>query len=222
MPTLLLLLALAAPAAPRAEATGGCHCFTQRTFDPGAPAAADPYVLATTRNSLLSAAFDLPKREIVRAEMGGTSPDDLWIAHWAAARAKVPADGLLDAARRKGSWKAALGDREALGDGVERLGPAFRAALARGAPARELAALAVDDVLASRARAEAAAVAALRAAGASSAETILATFAGRRLGAAPIELLAKVRGGSATWGSVLHGGGVAPAELDGLVRGEVR
>ena len=73
-PALALAAALVAalPGVPRAEPAGACHCYQDRAFDPGRPAAADPYILATTRSSLLSAAFGVEKRSLVAAVMSGT------------------------------------------------------------------------------------------------------------------------------------------------------
>ncbi|HET9553331.1 MAG TPA: hypothetical protein VFP50_10215, partial [Anaeromyxobacteraceae bacterium] len=139
----LLAAALLAPAAARAEGTGGCHCFQDRTFDPARPAAADPYVLATTRSSLLSAAYGIQKASLVRAVMTGSAPEDLWIAEWVGAKAGRPAAQLLAAREERGSWPAAL-------QGATGLGAPFEAALAAGGDARSLAALAVDDVLVHR------------------------------------------------------------------------
>ena len=177
------------------------------------PAAADEYILATTRNSLLSAAFAVSKREIVQAEMTGTSPDDLWIAHWAAARTGRDPQALLSQRRAGGSWRFALADAD-----PRRLGAPFAEALARGAPDVGLASVAVDDVLVFRLGASPASVAALRRAGATSPETILASVAARRAGRSAEGLLREVRQGTSTWGSLLHELGVAPADLDEVVR----
>src|SRR5512137_1238923 len=125
--TLLLALALL-PAHAAAVSAPACPCFKDRTFDPIRPAAADPYILATTRSSLLSAAYGVPKADLVQAVMTGTDPDDLWVAHWAAARTGASARSLLDAREKAGSWQAALGGARAA-----RLGPAFEKALAAGA-----------------------------------------------------------------------------------------
>ena len=48
-----LALALAAllPAPGLAAPAAACHCYRDRAFDPARPAAADPYILATTRSS---------------------------------------------------------------------------------------------------------------------------------------------------------------------------
>ena len=215
-PALTLAAALVLlPAVARPEATAGCHCFQDRTFEPARPGAADPYILATTRSSLLSAAFGVPKTELVRAVMTGTTPEDLWVAHWAAARSKRQPAGLLDARAEKGSWRAALA-------GAGTLGPAFDAALARDAGAPELAALAVDDVLVARTRASPAALKAIRAAGAGTEELVVATVVSSKLGAPVLPLVVEVRAGRTTWGAVLHEAGIDPGQLDGLVRGMVR
>src|SRR5512139_4163179 len=68
----------AAPSADAAKSTAGCHCFRDRTFELERPAAVDPYILATTRSSLLSAAFGPGKASLVQAVMTGTAPEDLW------------------------------------------------------------------------------------------------------------------------------------------------
>ncbi|WP_242335103.1 MULTISPECIES: hypothetical protein [Anaeromyxobacter] len=204
-------------AAPGAgtKSTAGCHCFRDRTFELERPAAADPYILATTRSSLLSAAFGPGKASLVQAVMTGTAPEDLWIAHFAAARSGGDAGALLEAKGAKGAWKPALA-------GAKGLDGPFAAALARGAPDRELAGIAVDDVLVRRAGASAEAVRAVRQAGASTEETILATVLSRKLGSPAVPLVQKVRSGQATWGRVLNDAGLVPKQMDGIVREIVR
>ena len=44
-----------------AESTINCHCFQDRSFDPGDKFAADDYILATSFNSLLAKSFDITK-----------------------------------------------------------------------------------------------------------------------------------------------------------------
>jgi hypothetical protein len=213
--SVLALAALLSSAPVLAEPTGPCHCFRQRTFDPAQPEAADPYILATVRSSLLSAAFGPPKRELVAAVMTGTPPEDLWIAHWAAARTGRDASALLSVRGSRRSWSAAL-------DGATGLSGPFQAALARGAPDAELAAIAVDDVLGARLGAVASELAAVRAAGASTSEVILSTLLAARVGTAPATVLAPVKAGRATWGAALRALGLAPKDLDGVVRAAVR
>jgi hypothetical protein len=215
-PTAALLAVLAAaPALAGAAPAATCHCYRDRSFDPERPAAADPYLLATTRSSLLSASYGISKAALVTAVMGGTQPDALWIAYWAGGRAARDPDALLEAAKAGRAWKDVLA-------GAGRLGPAFEAALARGAADEELAAIAVDDVLVSRAGADGGAVRALRIGRASSGETILATFLARKTAVPAPQLLERVRSGGATWGSLLVEAGLAPGALDAFVRAAVR
>lgn len=204
-------LAAVAPAAAGAGPAGACHCYRDRTFDPARPAAADAYILATSRSSLLSAALGPSKRELVQSAMTGTSPEDLWIAHWAAARGRANASALLDGREEGRSWQALL----ASAPGLE---PAFRAALSRGAPDAELAALAADDVLVSGAGADREDVTALRRQGASTGEVILSVVLARRLQTDPETVLAAAKAPGATWGALLQALGMVPKDLDGLVR----
>lgn len=215
MPRLLAaLLALAPASLAVAAPTVTCHCFRNRSFDPADPPAADPYILANARSSLLSATFGVSKASLVRAVMGGTAPEDLWIAHWTAARTGRDADALLAAASEAGSWRAALA-------GANGLPPPFEAALARGARPEELAALAVDDVLAARLGADAAALGALRAAGARSEQVVVSIFLAERLKVPAAAVYARFRDGGATWGTLLHEAGLAPEGIEGAMRAAV-
>jgi hypothetical protein len=208
-------LAAVPTAASAAEPVAACHCFRERTWNPEKPAAADPYILATTRSSLLSAAFGPPKAELVSAAMGGRAAEDLWVAHWAGTRLGRPAADLLSARDRTGGWAAALA-------GAKGLGASFDAALAAGGDARALAALAVEDVLRARLGAGPRDLQALRSAGASIEELVLASVLARHLGVPTAPLVREVRAGRTTWGAVLDGAGLAPKAMDGIVRGLVR
>jgi hypothetical protein len=208
---LLLTAAVALPAAAGAEPTGACHCYQDRTFDPARPAAADPYILATSRSSLLSAAYGVEKRSLVSAVMTGTPAEDLWVAPYAGGRTGRPAAALLALRQDRGSWKAALA-------GLQGLDAPFAAAVERGADAAALASLAVDAVLVSRLHATPAGLRALADAGATPEERILATVLAAQLAAPTAPLVVQVRSGRASWGEVLRDAGLAPRDLDGLVR----
>ncbi|MCM2333199.1 MAG: hypothetical protein NDI82_04545 [Anaeromyxobacteraceae bacterium] len=208
---LAVAMAAAVPAASRAAPTVACHCYQDRTFDPERPAAADPYILATARSSLLSAAFGVDKRSLVSAAMTGTAAEDLWVAHHAGARTGRPAAALLALLLERGNWAAAL-------SGLPGLDASFAAALAGGADRRALASLAVDDVLVSRLYAAPAAVRSLRHAGATPEERILASALAVHLSTPTAPLVAHVRAGKASWGEVLRDAGLSPRDLDGLIR----
>lgn len=208
---LAALLAAAAPNPTRAAPTAACHCYRDRTFDPERPAAADPYILATTRSSLLSAAFGVDKRSLVSAVMTGTAAEDLWVAQYAGARSRQPAAALLALRQDRGNWPAAL-------TGLQGLDGPFATALSAGADSRALAGLVVDDVLVSRLRAAPSAVKSLRDAGATPEERILASVLAVHLSAPTLPLVINVHAGKACWGEVLRDAGLAPKDMDGLIR----
>jgi len=212
-----LAVVLASAAAARGADAPSCHCFRDRTFDPSRPSGADAYILAAARNSLLSAAFGVSKASLIQAEMTGSSPDDLWVAHWAGARAERDPGALLSQRQAGGSWQFALADVDA-----RKLGPPFERALRAGAPGVALASVAVDDVVIGRLRAPASSVTALRAAGASSAETVVAALVARRTGRRAEEHLRAVRQNAATWGTLLRDAGLAPSDLDAVIRSALR
>jgi hypothetical protein len=212
---LALVLAFAPMAAPSAAPAVTCHCFKDRSFDPAAPASADAYILATSSNSLLSAAFGVPKAGLVRSLMTGTQPADLWIAHWAARKIGRDADWLLDALAETGSWRAALAGSAGLPAGFER-------ELAHRSTPSALAALAVDDVLTARLGADPGVLRELRRAGGSSEELVVAVFLAQRLKGDPRELISRVRSGRATWGSLVNDAGMSPQGIDLSMRASLR
>ena len=63
-----------------AESTINCHCFQNRSFDPGDKFASDDYILATSFNSLLARSFEISKEQVVRLKMEEkVSQDDLLV-----------------------------------------------------------------------------------------------------------------------------------------------
>lgn len=217
MPVLVLVLVVALAAHAAAAPTVTCHCFRDREYDPGRPGAVDPYALATARNSLLASAFGMEKGDVVRALMTGTSPEDLWVSHWAASRLGTDPRALRAARAERGSWKQALAGADAT-----RLGPAFARALAEGRGDTALADAAVDEVLVARLRVDPGALRALRQAGATSPEAVLACLLSPRLRKPAASLVAEARRGSASWGSLLREGGLGPKDIEGEVKRALR
>lgn len=209
--SLLLLLILATPVL--AEPAISCHCFRERDYDPARPGAADPYLLATAQNSLISAAYAADKKAIVKARMTGTSGEDLWIAHYAAARQGRSAAELLTARAAARSWSAVLVPLD-----PARFGARFAGAVAAGEGDAVLAAIATDETLSARLGVQARELAALRSHGASNQETVLAAFLARRSGRPAVPPFEEVRAGRTSWGTLLHRLGIAPGTVEGEIR----
>ncbi|NOY45339.1 MAG: hypothetical protein GXP50_07800 [Deltaproteobacteria bacterium] len=193
-----------------AASTVSCHCFRDRSYDPARPAAADTYVLATSRNSLLAAVFGVSKGTVVRSLMTGTAPEALWAAHGLAARTGLRASDLLAAHGQTGSWARAL----ELGYDPARIGGKVGELVRAG---QDPAPAVVDEILSTRVGVPGDQIAALRAVGASDAETVAASVLGRLTGKDPVGFLKQVRAGKATWGSLFHDAGVAPSDIDDAI-----
>jgi hypothetical protein len=215
--TLALLAASSPLPSAAAESAVTCHCFRDREYTLEAPAAADPYILATTRSSTLAAVYGVDKAVLVRTVMKGTAAEDLWIAYWAGARLGRDASALLQAKRAAGSWKAVLGPEHG-----KALGAPMSDALARDASDADLAGLAVDDAVVSGLRAAPEVVRLTRAAGASSPELILALLLAPRLQRGPPDIVALVRQAGRSWGALLSDAAIKPADLDEIVARTVK
>jgi hypothetical protein len=204
---LCTILALPLPAA--AATAISCHCFTERSYDPARPTVADPYFLATAQNSFFATVFGLEKRAVVMKKQQGVSGDDLWIAHWAAARAGVTPDDLL---QRKGSWKDTLAKLRL----IPPPGPRTAAALALKNPTdTALAEAVVDDLLQQHGLLPEAELTSLRRERASNQEVILATLLALKTGQPPGSLRQRVKSGNASWGLLLQQAKLEPSAIQG-------
>lgn len=208
---LLLVPALPAHAAPSIA----CHCFQDRSYDPANPQRVDPYLLANARNSLLAAAFGLNKKEIVRARMGGTAGEELWIAHYLARQTGTATADLLRSRQGEASWPAALAARQIAPAST---GPLFAAALAAGGSDADLATAAADEVLTGGVKVPPIELRGLRQAGGETGEIILALLISRRAERPAVGILADVRAGRTAWGELLQQVAILPAELEAAVR----
>jgi hypothetical protein len=187
-----------------------CHCFKDRSYNADDPGKIDPYLLATTQNSLMACVFDIPKKDIVQAKMSGTSGDDLWIAHYCASKSGVDPKKLMAAKKDAGSWKTAL-KRE----GVEfsKLGDKFSGLVSAGALEESLSSEIVDYMLEKRLGAGPDVLKHLRAKGASSKEVILSTIFSLRSGHRSDEFYRTVTSGQMTWGNHMHALGLQPKDM---------
>jgi hypothetical protein len=175
----ILAVVILFPAAFPAPSWGGCHCFKDRSFDPLRPASADPYVLATARNSLVASASGMSKGKVVKMRMTGAAETDIWLSMY------------LESARGK----------------EDAASPAFKTAEKAGDKEAMAAALA-DRVLARTYKVDGQTLSKLRAAGANTAEVTLSLLVSGRTGKAPGDIFAEVRDGKTSWGKIVSSLGI--------------
>ncbi|MDF1525393.1 MAG: hypothetical protein RRA15_03970 [bacterium] len=218
VPILLFLVML--PIQPqKAHGNVSCHCFKERSFKPAQPASADPYILATTRNSLLAAAAGIDKGTVVRQRMTGATETDLWLSNYLSTRVdNRSADELLDARDKGSSWAAAF---DAVGLDSGKLGTAFQTAR-KTDDADGMARSLADPVLGEAFTVPEPTLAQMRDAGANIAETALSLYLAGQLNQTPESIFRKVKEGKKTWGVLLNSLGIKIDTVGDLIAEAVR
>jgi len=202
---LLLILSLGSPglAAP----TVSCHCFRDRQFDPAAPAAADPYLLATNQNTIMAVVYGVEKKPLVRAKMSGTTGVDLWIALELGRLLQRPAMELLEQKATSADWLTLLTEGTAqLPDYLRDVAPVLWGRLIVEHWAVRLFDLDPESL------------SILEASKATDQELLLAGLLSWRTARPAPALLAQVRSGKQSWGTLAKAAAIDPKQIADLVR----
>ncbi len=206
---LALTLSLIIPASTLAMS---CHCFTDREYDPGQPAAADPYFLATTENSFFAVVNGLKKKDVVLAKQTpSTTAENLWVAYWLAEKTGAQTKTLMKARFRNRSWATALA---ALKINHDKLPVQARIQLEADPDDLALATLIVDYILEEKNVIRVKELQLLRAAGANNKQTILASLLTLKTGQSASEYLRDVRTGQRSWGTHLLKANMAGNDME--------
>ena len=214
MRTLLIAVLFFFPASALAIPAISCHCFQDRSYDPQRPGAVDPYLLANARNSLFALTYDVEKKDVIRAVMSGTAPEELWATHALAAVTGRPVDQINQLRDQNRSWEDIL---QADKSPVPNQDDPILKAVRKGTDNSSLARLAVDRALVDRLGATTGEVEELRQHGADDRETVLAVFLGKLGKRNPGDLFGEVsRGGD--WGAILAAMGLEPKGIEGAMR----
>jgi len=207
---LLLLILLVTVAASKSHAVN-CHCFQDRTFDPQLPTAADAYFLATTQNSLLSAALNIEKSTIVRAKMGGADADLLWVVYYLSDRTGLDTSEMIELYTNANLRPGFI---STLVQSSTRLDKPFIMALTSPDSLERLAAGAYRSVMQTQLGIRDETLAGLELAGASRKEQILSIFISLLLAEEPSIIFKAVRTGKKSWSQSLAETGLEAKQIE--------
>ncbi len=206
--TLFLLLAFTTTSALAIE----CHCFTDREFVAAEPAKADPYLLATARNSLLAAAVNVEKGTIVKSRMNGTGETDLWVAHIVGGAGKATPNTILSKHEDGQTWAETFKKL-----GIDNVTPAKSILAIESGGDAEILHLLSDPYLVSALGLTKAEVETLHNLGADTGETALAGLLKTKTGAEPIETYRSIMAGQTTWGTLVNAMGLEPKQAGEMI-----
>jgi len=212
---LLMLLLMLSPAQILAVNAISCHCFQDREYNPDQPGAADEYILATSRNSFLSALFGMPKKSIVTARMGGAPAEDLWLAGYLAQQTGRTVAELLAMRQNAAGWNELLPTLPGFPESID---PEVAAPILARRPVSVIVSALVDFQVEKHLRQSAATIAALRSAGASDQQLILVAFLARQTGSPAVDIIRQRRAKAIPWDIYLDSLGISPRQIDPLLR----
>lgn len=188
-----------------------CHCFSERDYDPGEPAAADPYYLATSQNSFFSIVFDMEKKNVIFAKQKPrATAEGLWVLNWLASITNRDVQELKREFRTNGNWRNSI---EGAGIKKNLLPGGFLELLQSGADDARLSRFIVDHLLIEKSMIAADILQELRGQATSNEETILATLLGLKTGTLATQIHQSVISGETTWGTLLLKAGMNGREM---------
>lgn len=213
---IIFLFCLYAPARKAsAETTIGCHCFKDRSYNPANRFAADDYILATSFNSLLARAFDIPKRQIVMLKMQqNVEQNDLLIALKTAQATKVDLQKILDLRQKKEPWATIISD--AAGDKIISNDPVLKA-ITTGLPDDRTATAVADALFAGFYKIPLAEIKELRENGLNEKELALLFILARTGNREPKKLVAQHEKDGKSWSEIANDLGIEPGTAGKLI-----
>ena len=189
----------------------GCHCFKQREYNPRAKFLADPYVLTTSFNSMLSRAHGLSKGQIImmRMRQGVTAEDLITSLHIARVVGK-DFQQLLFGRKQGRNWSELITNNENHQDPV-------LTAIREKKPDQLIAGLATDQLISSYFDLKMARVSELGSQGLTAKEITLAAGLSRKQDKPLDSIIQQVKSDGQSWGEVAAGFGYIGKVVGALI-----
>lgn len=210
--TILLIAACLQTAPAGAEPQPmGCHCFKQREYNPNARFLADPYVLTTSFNSMMSRAYGLSKGQIIMMRMRqGVSGDDMIISLHLARVVGRDFQQLIFGRNQGQKWSQLITSREPAADPV-------LSAIRENKPDHDIAAAATDQLISSYFHLEIAEITKLRARGLKDKEITLAAGLARKQNKSLGDIISLVTDEGQSWSEIAAGFGYIGKEVGAMI-----
>lgn len=212
---LSLLLTAALATSAWSMDTTACHCFKDRSYNSADRFAADDYILATSFNSLMANAYDIPKKQIILLKMkGGAEHLNLIIGLRVATITGTDLQQILDYLKQGRSWQDMLSSP---GMAKAAASDQYLAALAAGASAEEAGPRIADALLADFFKIPMEKVKQLRASGVNEKEMALIFILAHEKKVKPADLADLHLKEGKSWSQIADEFGIAPAEAGRLI-----
>ena len=196
------------------QMAAGCHCFKDRSYDPARKFAADPYILATSFNSMLAAHFNISKRQIIMMRMqGGVDGDDLTTSLYLGKVMHTDFESLLSLRAEGQSWAQIINKKQAEIPGEDPV----RAAAGENADNKRINETAVTEMVSGYFGIPSEAIQNYRSKGLSDKEIVLSLGLSFKSGRPVDDLIALQREEGQSWGEIANSLGIAAADIGGII-----
>lgn len=214
--TLVLFFCIIPAQKSFSEAVSGCHCFRNRAYDPAQKFAADDYILATSFNSLLSKAYDIPKPHIIKLKMqSGVSQKELLVGLRTAQVTGAEIQQILMLREGKYSWQEILSS-PAAAKNIKN--DKLLKAVQSGLPVNDAGPKAADLLLAGFFNLPLDSVADLRASGLNEKEMALVLVLTHNKDKQPTELVKLYKKEGKSWSEIAYNLGIEPGMVGKLIK----
>jgi len=195
------------------EDAAGCHCFRNRSYDPGDKFAVDDYLRATAVNSLVSRYFGVSKRDIVMMRMNGVPLEELLTAFYIGKAGRMDHREILKLRSASLPWAEVV---IRAGLDPESVEPGFGRILDRGD--RHVVEHLEDATLAYFFSTEPAEIIELRMLGLDNVrDRVLALGLARKLGLSSRNLARALKEENRSWGEIAAGAGLVPEHMGSYI-----